>query len=111
MMKFFLCLSLFQAVSSLEKMGKNLERVEEAIDFVNNRLLEEDFSMPAVRNSTHKDSVVAPSEQLPASASMVSATSPTPDPKLNSTSNQNEPNIPSELIARCVAALLMIQVT
>ncbi|EXB74814.1 hypothetical protein L484_023558 [Morus notabilis] len=98
-----------QAISSLEKMGKNLERVEEAIDFVNNRLLEEDFSMPAVRNSTHKDSVVTPSEQLPASASTVSATSPTPDPKLNSISNQNEPNIPSELIARCVAALLMIQ--
>lgn len=105
----------FQAISSFEKMGKNLERIEEAIDFVNNRLLEEDFkdfSVPMEKKSAYKDSVKAPSEQWPAAAgtSILLETNPTSDPKLNSLSDQNEAKIPSELIAHCVAALLMIQV-
>lgn len=103
-----------QAISSFEKMGKNLERIEEAIDFVNNRLLEEDFkdfSVPMEKKYAYKDSVKAPSEQWPAAAgtSILLETNPTSDPKLNSLSDQNEAKIPSELIAHCVAALLMIQ--
>ena len=98
---------LFQAISSMEKMGENWERVEEAIDYVNIQLSEEDFDIRAVRNPPTK----ASSEQLPTGASILSTnTTHTTNPELNSLSDQNEPKIPSELIAHCVSTLLMIQV-
>lgn len=97
-------------MSSLGKMGKNLESIEDAVDFVNNQLSEEDFDMPAMTSSTYRDKVKkAYSEQSPG-ASTPLATSHRPDPELNGQSNQNEPKVPSELIAGCVATLFMIQV-
>lgn len=97
-------------MSSLEEMGKNLERIDEAIDFVNNCLSQENFDLPAMRSSTYRDGAKAYLEESPAGASTPLATSHTLDPELNALSNQNEPEVPLELIADCIAAVLMIMV-
>ncbi|OMO53693.1 hypothetical protein CCACVL1_28435 [Corchorus capsularis] len=46
-----------QAVSSLRKGGKGIERIEDAIDFVNNQLSVDDLSLPAPRSSIPIDSI------------------------------------------------------
>ncbi|XP_062108592.1 protein ALWAYS EARLY 3-like isoform X2 [Humulus lupulus] len=98
-----------QAMSSLEKTGINLMSFGEAAVFVKNRLSEEDLDMPAMRSSsTYRDKVKAYPEQSPG-ASTPSATCHAPDLELNGLFNQNEPKVPSELIASCLATLLMIK--
>ncbi|XVE65643.1 hypothetical protein DITRI_Ditri08aG0016500 [Diplodiscus trichospermus] len=102
-----------QAMSSLRKEWKSFERIEDAIDFVNNQLSMDDFSVPVPRSSTPIDSVrsstVTSLSQPTASVSHPLATSNIPDMKLQHLSDQDDLRIPSDLIAHCVATLLMIQ--
>ncbi|XP_038991663.1 protein ALWAYS EARLY 3-like isoform X2 [Hibiscus syriacus] len=94
-----------QAMSSLRKGGESIESIEEAIDFVNNRLSVDEFSVPAPRSSAPTDSIR--SHEHP---SYPFTTSHIPDEmKLQNLSDQDELRIPSELISNCVATLLMIQ--
>lgn len=101
-----------QAMSSLRKEGKSIERIEDAIDFVNNQLSVDDSSMPALRSSTPLDSVrstVTSHDHPTACVTYPSATSHIPDMKLQSFSDQDDLGIPSDIISHCVATLLMIQ--
>ncbi|XP_022722421.1 protein ALWAYS EARLY 3-like isoform X3 [Durio zibethinus] len=101
-----------QAMSSLRKGGKSIERIEDAIDFVNNQLSLDDFSLPALRSSTPLDSVhsTVTSHDLPtACVSYPSATSHIPDVKMQNFSDQDDLRIPSDIIVHCVATLLMTQ--
>ncbi|KAL1539095.1 protein ALWAYS EARLY 3-like [Salvia divinorum] len=68
-----------QAVSSLKCREGTIEKIEEAIDYVNDRLPSDDSSIPMA-----------------------------PNPKSTSVSD-TESQIPFELISKCVATLLMIQ--
>lgn len=86
-----------QAISTLEKMGEDWETIEEAIDFVNDRLSEEDFDAPAAG----KPSSLKPHGGAPEIPKISES---------NQKSDQNGPKVPSELITHCVATLLMIQV-
>ncbi|CDP13077.1 unnamed protein product [Coffea canephora] len=70
----------FLAVSSLKGRKNTFEKIEEAIDYVNEQLPSDDSSVPAA-----------------------------PDPNLKNATDRNEAQIPSELITQCVATLLMIQ--
>lgn len=100
-------------MSSLRKEGKSIERIEDAIDFVNNQLSVDDSSMPALRSSTPLDSVrstVTSHDHPTACVTYPSATSHIPDMKLQSFSDQDDLGIPSDIISHCVATLLMIQV-
>ncbi|XWS14047.1 hypothetical protein CRYUN_Cryun36dG0090200 [Craigia yunnanensis] len=101
-----------QALSSLRKGGESIEKIEDAIDFVNNQLSVDDFSVPALRSSTPLDSgrsTVTSHEHPTACVSYPLATSHIPDIKLQNFSDQDDPRIPSDIIAHCVATLLMIQ--
>ncbi|OMO53706.1 hypothetical protein CCACVL1_28433 [Corchorus capsularis] len=92
-----------QAVSSLRK---GVERIEDAIDVVNNQLSVDDLSLPAPRSSS------IPIDSIRSTVTLndhPSATSHSPDIKLQNLSDQDDPKIPSDLIAHCVATLLMIQ--
>ncbi|TYH27292.1 hypothetical protein ES288_A02G057800v1 [Gossypium darwinii] len=97
-----------QAMSSLRKGGKNIERIEDAIDFVNNQLSLNEFSAPAPRSAAPVDSVRR-HDNLTACSSYPFATSHIPEMKLQNLSDQDELKIPSDLISHCVATLLMIQ--
>ncbi|KAA3485308.1 protein ALWAYS EARLY 3 isoform X2 [Gossypium australe] len=97
-----------QAMSSLRKGGKNIERIEDAIDFVNNQLSLNEFSALAPRSAAPVDSVRS-HDNLTACSSYPFATSHIPEMKLQSLSDQDELKIPSDLISHCVATLLMIQ--
>lgn len=106
--------SLLQALSSLEKEGNGIERIEEAMDFVNNKLAGDVASKPSIRPSTSADVVHSSHNsqdpQLDTSTSNPLANSCAPDCTLNNSSDENFVQIPLELIAHCVATLLMIQV-
>ncbi|KAK8623864.1 hypothetical protein V6N13_065226 [Hibiscus sabdariffa] len=93
-----------QAMSSLRKGGKNIERIEEAIDFVNNQLSLDEFSVPAPRSAAPTDSIRGHDHLL-----YPFATSRIPEMKQQNLSDQDEVRIPSDLISHCVATLLMIQ--
>lgn len=98
-------------MSSFKEGGNSVASIEEAIDYVNNRLSVDESGMPAVR-CTPADSVhggLASQDQVTSCKSNPLVASHAPDPKLNA-SDQNEAQIPSELISHCVATLLMIQV-
>ncbi|GLT63803.1 hypothetical protein SLA2020_363380 [Shorea laevis] len=95
-----------QAISSLRKAGKCIEMIEDAIDFVNNQI-SVDSSIAAVGSSVN--STLASQDHLTVRASKPLETSQAPDIKLDELSDQDEAQIPSDLIARCVATLLMIQ--
>ncbi|KAH7573585.1 hypothetical protein JRO89_XS03G0176700 [Xanthoceras sorbifolium] len=101
-----------QAVSSFKKGGNGIERIEEAMDFVNNRLSVDDSSLSSVRSSIPADSVkiTLPSQdQQKTCTSSPLGTSHTPESKSNNLNDENAAQIPSELIAHCVATMLMIQ--
>ncbi|XP_060173823.1 protein ALWAYS EARLY 3-like isoform X1 [Lycium barbarum] len=69
-----------QAMLLLSGREKTIEKIEEAIDYVNDWIPLDDSCMPTA-----------------------------PDPKSKNMSDRNEAEIPSELITKCVATLLMIQ--
>ncbi|KAJ6351776.1 hypothetical protein OIU78_007634 [Salix suchowensis] len=101
-----------QAMSSLKKEGSSIESIEDAIDFVNNKLLADDLSVPAIRSPVPASAVQdTPASQDQSSSCVANpgAINHAPDAKWNSSSNENEVQIPSELISHCVATLLMIQ--
>ncbi|XP_011043234.1 PREDICTED: protein ALWAYS EARLY 3-like isoform X1 [Populus euphratica] len=101
-----------QAMSSLKKEGSCIESIEDAIDFVNNKLLADDSSVPAIRSPVPEGSVQdtpASQDQLSSCVGNPGAINHAPDAKWNNLSNENEVQIPSELISHCVATLLMIQ--
>ncbi|RVW55741.1 Protein always early 3 [Vitis vinifera] len=102
-----------QAMSSLKEEGNNVERIEDAIDFVNNRLLVDDSGMSTMRSSAVPDPLhgsLASQDQFTSCTSNPLSGSQAPDLKLNISSDDNEAQIPAELITHCVATLLMIQV-
>ncbi|ESR32865.1 hypothetical protein CICLE_v10004186mg [Citrus x clementina] len=102
-----------QALSSLEKEGNGIERIEEAMDYVNNKLAGNDSGMPSIRSSTSADLVHSSrnsqDQQLETHTTNLLANSRAPDSTLNNSSDENSAHIPLELIAHCVAALFMIQ--
>lgn len=100
-----------QAMSSLKKGGNCIERIEEAIDYVSNRLSVEDSP---IRHPTSMDTVngsLVSQDQLNSSTSNqpVQRHAPDPDLKLNNASERSETQLPSNLITHCVSTLLMIQ--
>ena len=101
-------------MSSLKKEGSSIESIEDAIDFVNNKLLADDLSVPAIRSPVPASAVqdtLASQDQSSSCVANPGAINHAPDAKWNSSSNENEVQIPSELISHCVATLLMIQVS
>lgn len=99
-------------MSSLKKGGNCIERIEEAIDYVSNRLSVEDSP---IRHPTSMDTVngnLVSQDQLNSSTSNqpVQRHAPDPDLKLNNASERSETQLPSNLITHCVSTLLMIQV-
>ncbi|XP_038890830.1 protein ALWAYS EARLY 3 isoform X3 [Benincasa hispida] len=100
-----------QAILALKKGESNMENIEEAIDFVSNRLSGDDFALPSVRSTAADTSTAALSSQnnLNACTSNPSSANYVVGPKSNGSSEKTEVEIPSELIAHCVATLLMIQ--
>lgn len=85
-----------RAMKSLKLGGNNFEKIEEAIDYVNDRVaLDDSHTRVPLRSSTNIDSN--------GSLSVL-----TTDSKIGLTTT-NEIPIPSELISNCVATLFMIQ--
>lgn len=95
-------------MSSLKIMENGPQRIEDAIDFINKGLSEEDLGMLVCRPCT--DSFVASPDQLTSGTSKPLSTGYPPDPTWTTSSNENETKVLSELIAHCVATLLVIQV-
>ncbi|CAI8610606.1 unnamed protein product [Vicia faba] len=99
-----------QAMSVYTKTESKVERIEDAINFINYRLLVDD-STASVTSSLPMDSMtLASRDQLNASSTLnILARCHVQDDELNISSDQNEMKIPSELISHCLATLLMIQ--
>ncbi|XP_070671805.1 protein ALWAYS EARLY 3 isoform X6 [Malus domestica] len=95
-----------QAISSLRKED-NLDRMEEIIDFVSNRLSDDAGVLGP--STTPADPVRVSQDQPTACTSKPMETSCSADPKSNNVSKQNEEKALTDLIVNCVAAFLMIQ--
>lgn len=90
-----------------------MERIEDAMDFVNNRLSVDDVTASAVRPSIPADSAntnLLSQDHQNANVSTPMETGHAPDSKSNILNGETAAQIPSELIAHCVATMLMIQV-
>lgn len=88
------------------KGGENtFEKIEEAIDYVNDQLSLDDPYMPAGRSFIAADHGNFASQEQIKSSTLVSSLQAASSPQL-----KNPSPVPSELIAKCVATLLMIQV-
>lgn len=98
-----LSLFLVQALALLRKDENNNVNMEEAIDFVNNQL-----SIDQTEGSSVQQTQGAQDQHLPSTPNPLSST-PANDSHLNPP-DQNDLQIPSELVSRCMATLLMIQV-
>ncbi|XP_010466383.1 PREDICTED: protein ALWAYS EARLY 3-like [Camelina sativa] len=91
-----------QALASLRKDKNNVVNMEEAIDFVNNQLSIDQTEGPSVHQRQG-----AQDQRLPSTPNPPSST-PANDSHQNPP-DQNDLQIPSELVSRCMATLLMIQ--
>ncbi|KAK1351905.1 Always early protein 3 [Heracleum sosnowskyi] len=92
-----------QAFSSMKGGGNTFEKIEEAIDYVYGQLPSDDSYVQSERSFTAMESGdMASQEQLKCGTSGPLQAQPTPLLK-------NPYGIPSELITKCVATLLMIQ--
>ncbi|XP_020887226.1 protein ALWAYS EARLY 3 isoform X2 [Arabidopsis lyrata subsp. lyrata] len=91
-----------QALALLRKDENNNVNMEEAIDFVNNQL-----SIDQTEGSSVQQTQGAQDQRLPSTPNPPSST-PANDSHLNPP-DQNDLQIPSELVSRCMATLLMIQ--
>ncbi|XP_044487094.1 protein ALWAYS EARLY 3-like isoform X2 [Mangifera indica] len=102
-----------QAMSSLKSGGNGIEKIEDAIDFVNNRLSVDELGVPSTSSTpidlVHVTLTSPVEDQLNTCTSNSLANDHVPDSKLNNLPNENAAQIPSELIANCVATFLMIQ--
>ncbi|XP_027329953.1 protein ALWAYS EARLY 3 isoform X2 [Abrus precatorius] len=94
-----------QAMSNLSKV----ERIEDAINFMNNRLSVDDPTASATTLLPADSLTMTSQDQLTASTLNPLASCQVQDAELNSSSDPNEMKIPSELISHCLATLLMIQ--
>jgi len=97
-------------MSNLRTTESKVERIEDAINFINNQLSVDE---PTASSTTFvpADSLShASQDQLTASVLNPLASCHVQDTELNSSSDQNEMKIPSELISHCLATLFMIQV-
>lgn len=89
---------------------RTTERIEDAINFINNQLSVDEPTASAT-TFPHTDSLsLASQDQLAASVLNPLTSCHVQDAELNSSSDQNEMKIPSELISHCLATLFMIQV-
>lgn len=90
-----------QALALLRKDENNVVNIEEAIDFVNNQL-----STDETEGSSVQHRQASQDHRLP---STPSSTQHADDSHVNRP-DQNDLEVPSELVSRCMATLLMIQV-
>jgi hypothetical protein len=98
-----LSLFLVQALELLRKDENNNVNMEEAIDFVNNQL-----SIDQTEGSSVQQTQGGQDQRLPSTPNPPSST-PANDSHLNQP-DQNDLQVPSDLVSRCIATLLMIQV-
>ncbi|GAB4851258.1 hypothetical protein Ancab_030555 [Ancistrocladus abbreviatus] len=96
-----------QAISSFTEGGNSIEKIEDAIDYVNNHLSLDDSSIPAPASRVNGS--VASQNHLTLCESNHPASDHASDSKSVGASDERESQIPSELITNCVATLLMIQ--
>ncbi|CAJ1941052.1 unnamed protein product [Sphenostylis stenocarpa] len=96
-----------QAMSNLRKTESKVERIEDAINFINNQLSVDEPTASAT-TFLYADSLsLASQDQMTALNPLASCQGQ--DAELNGSSDQNEIKIPSELISHCLATLFMIQ--
>lgn len=98
-----------QAVTSLKVEVDSVQTIEEVIDFVNTRLLVDDSGIPTQTSQLNGSATLQ--NQSSSCTSTVVNSDLALDSKSNCASVRCELHIPSELIANCVATLLMIQVS
>ncbi|KAL2339063.1 hypothetical protein Fmac_013509 [Flemingia macrophylla] len=98
-----------QAMSNLRKTESNIGGIEDAINFINSQLSVEDPTASATTFQLADSFTLASQDQLTASVLNPLASCHVQDAELNSSSDQDEMKIPSELIAHCLATLFMIQ--
>lgn len=97
-----------QAVSSLKEGGHPIQNIEEAVDYVSNRLSVDGGSSLSVQASQANGSL-ARQNQPSSGTSKLLASDQTLDSRSNGASVECETQIPLELITNCVTTLLMIQ--
>ena len=97
-------------MSSLRKTESKVERIEDAINFINSQLSVDEPTASATTFLPADSFSLASQDQLTASVLNPLASCHVQDAELNSSSDQNEMKIPSELISHCLATLFMIQV-
>jgi len=90
---------------------RTTERIEDAINFINNQLsVDEPTAASATTFPPADPFSLASQDQLAASVLNPLTSCHVQDAELNSSPDQNEMKIPSELISHCLATLFMIQV-
>ncbi|CAH8361724.1 unnamed protein product [Eruca vesicaria subsp. sativa] len=92
-----------QALALLRKDENNVVNIEEAIDFVNNHLSAEE-----TEGSSAQQTQAAQDHRLPSTPNPPSSTQHANGSHVNPL-DQNDLQVPSELVSRCMATLLMIQ--
>ncbi|KAF8094096.1 hypothetical protein N665_0370s0031 [Sinapis alba] len=92
-----------QALALLRKDENNVVNIEEAIDFVNNQL-----STDESEGSSVYQTQASQDQRLPSTPKPSSSTQHADDSHVNPL-DQNDLQVPSELVSRCMATLLMIQ--
>ncbi|CAI0466737.1 unnamed protein product [Linum tenue] len=98
-----------QAMTSLNKQGSSIESIEEAIDYVNNQISSDELAAQLAAPSNPAVPVQDASVSQNQSTSNALANHTSDAKPSNNTTDLNESQIPSELIAQSVATLLMIQ--
>lgn len=94
-----------QALALLRKDENDVVNIEEAIDFVNNQLSTDESEGSSVQQTR-----AFQDQRLPSTPNPSSSTQHADDSHVNPL-DQNDLQVPSELVSRCMATLLMIQVT
>ena len=97
-------------MSNLRKTESKVERIEDAINFINNQLSVDEPTASATTFLPTDSFSLASQDQLTASVLNPLASCHVQDAEHNSSSDQNEMKIPSELISHCLATLFVIQV-
>ncbi|XP_058209241.1 protein ALWAYS EARLY 3 isoform X2 [Rhododendron vialii] len=98
-----------QAITSSKAGGNTFERIEDAIDYVSNRLSFDDSCLLGMRH-TAADTIRGSSASHDLLTSCCTSNSlHSTEPEFKNVLDRNEAQIPSELISHCVATLLMIQ--
>ncbi|KAF2544802.1 hypothetical protein F2Q70_00022730 [Brassica cretica] len=92
-----------QALALLRKDENNVVNIEEAIDFVNNQLSRDESEGSSVQQTQ-----ASQDQRLPSTPNPSSSTQHADDSHVNPL-DQNDLQVPSELVSRCMATLLMIQ--